>query len=151
MAKKKTQQQLQQYRESLKYNLWVKHFLDIRNTATFGNATQSAIVAYKLDPVKQYSSAGTMGKENYKKLQNMNSTLMDQLGYSFGELMKIGMKKMLDGSYDDWEKFMKRLGYFDKEGDQPPGNYTQVNVNLGDAISQARKERGLPIIKGKTK
>lgn len=125
--------------------------MDIRNTNTFGNATQSAIIAYKLDPVKQYFSAGTIGKENYKKLQNMNSTLMDKLGYSFGELMKIGMTKMVNGSYDDWEKFMKRLGYFEDDKNPQPGTYTQVNVNLGEAISQARKERGLPIIKGKTK
>jgi len=65
--------------------------------------------------------------------------------------MKIGMTKMVNGSYDDWEKFMKRLGYFEDDKNPQGGTYTQVNVNLGDAISQARKERGLPIIKGKIK
>ena len=148
---KKKKAQVQQYRETLKYNQWVKAFLDIKDKTTFGNASQSALIAYKLNPETQYNTASTIGKENYRKLQNMNSTLMDKLGYSFGELMKIGMTKMVNGSYDDWEKFMKRLGYFEDDKNPQPGNYTQVNVNLGDAISQARKERGLPIIKAKTK
>ena len=148
---KKTKAQVQQYRETLKYNQWVKAFLDIRDSKTFGNATQAAIVAYKYDPIKEYKTAGQIGYQNYKKLENMNPTLMDKLGYSFGELMKIGMTKMVNGSYDDWEKFMKRLGYFEDDKNPQGGTYTQVNVNLGDAISQARKERGLPIIKGKIK
>lgn len=144
---KKTQQQIQQYRETIKYNLWVKYFLDPTNSETFGNATRSAILAYKYDPVKQYDVAAQIGSRNIKKVQSLSSVILEKLGYTFAEMMKIGMAKVINGSYSDWEKFMERLGVFEKDGsNQPPGNFTQVNVNLNDAIEADRKARGLPII-----
>lgn len=116
MAKKKKPDK--KYRETLKYNLWVKYFLGLEGDPkvrkeTFGNATQSVIKAYKLDPIKQYGSAGTIGWENLKKLENTASIILEKQGLTFGRLMEIGAEKMQKGGYGTWERFMERVGYFE--------------------------------------
>ena len=122
-----------QYYESVKYNLWVKNFLNVRDKTTFGNRTQSALRAYNLDPETQYDSATTIGRENYGKLRNISSQIMEKLGFNFADLMQIGAKKMMEGDYEDWEKFMTRLGYFEKD-DKP--NQPGPTVNVQNIINE---------------
>ena len=93
-----------------KYNLWLSYFNDKTNKECFGNATKSALKAYNTN---NYASAGVIGHENLKKLKIMKLGWLDMEGYGFGELMKIGLAKALKGSYNDWDKFMVQIGYFD--------------------------------------
>lgn len=134
-------------RETIKFNLWAKYFSDKTDRICYGNATQSAIKAYKYDIPKQYHLASVVGSKNMRKYEFLASMICDQEGFSFGELMKIGLKKMLDGNFKDWEQMMVRLGYFEPEK-QLTAN-TQVNnfsqINLAEAIMASRKARGLPL------
>lgn len=129
-------------RETSKFNLWAKYFMDESNRECFGNATKSAIKAYGYTSPKQYHLASVTGSKNMRKYENLAMITCDMEGFSFAELLKIGIKKMLDGNYNDWERFMSRIGY---SSERPESQFnTQVNFNLGDAIAASRKERELP-------
>lgn len=73
--------------------------------------------------------------------------IADSQGYGVADLFKITMKKAMEGSFSDWERFMERLGYFQ------PLRGTAANVinqqfnfdNLAERFIQARKERGLSL------
>lgn len=132
-------------RETIKFNLWTKYFSDKTDRLCYGNATQSAIKAYKYDVPRQYHLASVVGSKNMRKYEFLASMICDQEGFGFGELMKIGLKKMLDGNFKDWEQMMVRLGYFVPEKQMILNS--QVNTydfsNLARDIAKSRKERGL--------
>jgi len=96
-----------------------------------------------LDKDTQYDSASVMGHDNLIKLKSRSAIMLDQMGYGFKELMEIGLKKMKKENYDVWERFMKRLGYFEDDPVAPTLN--QFNFNLGDQIAKDREARGLPV------
>lgn len=132
-----------EYIKSQKMKDWTRLFFDKSHPETYGNATKCALKVYNTE---SYHSAGQIGHENLKKLENMRLAIADNEGFGFGDLMKIGIAKMAKGEFGDWDKFMVRLGYFEPE----PGNIqaTQNNFNfnfatMGDAIAASRKERGL--------
>ena len=129
--------------ETKKFKDWCKYFLD-PSSPSYGNKTQSAMRAYKC---KLYTTAGQIGWENYKKLENQMALIADSQGYGAVDLFKITMKKAMEGSFSDWERFMERLGYF-----QPLRGVPNSVINqqfklegIAEAFIQARKERGLPI------
>lgn len=129
------------HRETEKFNRWVRCFFDAKNKKTYGNATQSALKAYN---TTNYKSASVIGHENLVKLRHLSSTVADQLGYGFADLIKIGLAKMIKGSYDDWNRMMVRLGYFEPE--KKIGVAIQNNFdfsNLGVAIARDSIDRGL--------
>ena len=126
-----------------KFELWCAHFLNKSSRETYLNATKSALKAYD---TTNYFTAGAIGHQNYKKLQNLKLTYLDMEGYSFGERMKISLAKAIQGEYSDWHKFMIQVGEFEEK----PTTLVQNNNNfdlsgLGEAIKQSRIERGLPI------
>ena len=136
---------VKKYRETPKYNLWVKYFLGLEGNEemkkkTFGNMTQSAIMAYRLDPVEQYESAVTMGRENFAKLRFLGAMILEKKGLTFSALMDIGAKKMAEGKYTDWEMFMERLGYFEPR--QGLVVTQQVSVNLANLIREQQEKYG---------
>ncbi|OHD82123.1 MAG: hypothetical protein A2355_07965 [Spirochaetes bacterium RIFOXYB1_FULL_32_8] len=134
-------------RETIKFNLWAKYFSDKTDRLCYGNGTQSAIKAYGYDIPRQYHLASVVGSKNMRKYESLASMICEQEGFSFSELMKIGLKKMLDGNFKDWEQMMVRLGYFVPEKQLTTVN-TQVATydfsNLASDIAKSRKERGLP-------
>ena len=93
-----------------KFELWLRHFLNIRNKKTFGNATQSALLAYNTTNLK---TAGIIGHENIVKMKALRGMLAEKMGYDFGKLFQIGIKKMKSGNFEDWDRLMVRLGYFE--------------------------------------
>ncbi len=99
-----------QYRETTKFDLWVKYFTDPNNKETHLNATQSALKAYNST---SYSLAGVIGHNNIKKYKTLRLMIADMEGFGIGELIKIGIAKALKGSYRDWDKLMVWLGYFE--------------------------------------
>lgn len=132
-----------EYVMSQKFKAWARHFFDIRDKTTYGNATRAALKVYNTENVV---SAASIGHENLRKLQNVRLAIADNEGFGFADLMRIGIAKMAKGEFADWDKFMVRLGYFEPE----PGNIqaTQNNfnfnfANMQDAIIASRKERGL--------
>lgn len=98
------------YTGTTKFDLWFRYFSDRSNKECFGNATKSALEVYD---TKNYASAGVIGHENLKKLKIMRLAWLDMEGYGFGERMKIGLAKALKGNYNDWDKFMVRIGHFE--------------------------------------
>jgi len=74
----------------------------------------------------------------------MAVSIVDQLGYGFADLIKIGLAKMMKGGYSDWDRFMVRLGYFEPEN--KIGVAIQNNFDFSgqeEAIRKSRQERGL--------
>ena len=141
------QQKITFYKETVRYNLWAKYFTDVNHKDTWGNATQSAIKAYGYDSPDRYHLASVTGSKNMRKYEYLAVGIADMMGFGFGQLMKIGIKKALDGSYKDWDSLMVRLGYFEVK--EPPHQYNQFNQfnfkDIGEAIAQSRKERGLAV------
>lgn len=127
------------YKETYKFKQWVQAFWD-KGSDTYGNKTRSALKAYSLNEKTQYFSASKIGQENYQKLSNLASMYADKEGFGFGDLMKIGIKKMIDGNFDDWVRFMILLGYFEKN--ERPQILQQFN--FAESFKRMRKERGLP-------
>ena len=99
-------------RETIKFNLWAKHFSNKTDRLCYGNATQSAIKAYGYDVPRQYHLASVVGSKNMRKYEYLASDFCETEGFGFGALLKIGIKKMIEGSYYDWEDFMVLIGYF---------------------------------------
>jgi hypothetical protein len=127
--------------QSKKFNDWCKYFLDPQSPS-YGNRTQSAFRAYKS---KLYSTAGQIGYENYKKLENQLTLIADSQGYGLNELFRISMKKAMEGSYSDWERFMQQLGYF-MPFKQLEATVFNQQINFGDIAErfmQNRIARGL--------
>lgn len=133
-----------EYRESLKFEKWVENFFNKQNPETYGNATKSALKVYNTEKI---NSAATIGKENYRKLQNMRSTIADMEGFGVGEFIKIAIAKAMKGEYKDWESLGIQLGHFDAEPNKIPQTGPTLNFNFGtifEAMEASRKERGLP-------
>jgi hypothetical protein len=134
----------QEIREpSLKFKRWVELFTDKSNSKFYGNKTQCALAAYDTN---NYDSASSIGYQNFRKLQFLASEILEKEGFGFAEMMKIGMAKVMHGTFADWDKMMERCGYFqpkDKVGIEIGNTYNIANLH--DDIMKARRERGLPI------
>lgn len=72
-----------------KYLEWERLYLTKSNKETFGNATQSAITAYNLDPIKQYGVASQIGHENIRKHKQIHKRLFEELGITTGKLLEV--------------------------------------------------------------
>lgn len=128
------------YIETQKFKSWCYHFFNKKDKDTYGNATQSALRVYNTeDP----NVAGVIGHDNLRKLKDLGATFMDKEGFGFADLMKIGAGKMMKESYDVWEKFMIRLGYFEPEKKTNQFNQFNFGGNFAEAIAKSRQERGL--------
>lgn len=128
-----------------KYEKWCELFLNPKSE-TYGNATQSALKIYK---VKKYDTASAIGSMNLRKLKDSGLQFVEQdAGVSVRDLWKILTKKAMDGSYEQFEKFMERLGVIEKDTKTP---MVAQQFNFGDLAEQftkARQERGLPVEEG---
>lgn len=124
-----------------KFKDWCALYFDKTKPETYGNATQCALAVYDTG---NYWSAARIGGENSKKLKNIAVSILENEGFGFADLMKIGVKKMMEGSFSDWKAFMEMLGYFNPKdyGNQQTENTFDFN-NLNVAIMEARKARGL--------
>lgn len=124
-----------------KFKDWCALYLDKSKPETYGNATRSALATYNTD---SYWSAARIGGENSKKLKNIAVFILETEGFGFADLMKIGIKKMMEGSFSDWKAFMEMLGYFDPKGCNDKQSENTFNFeNLNIAITKAREARGL--------
>lgn len=126
---------------SEKFKEWITLFMDKSNREYYGNATKCALKVYDTD---NYNSASCIGYQNYRKLQNLLLMLLEEEQLGFMDLMKIGITKVLKGSYNDWDSFMERLGYFDSKSkikDKLKDTFDFENLNI--AIKNSRKKRGL--------
>lgn len=124
-----------------KFKDWCALYFDKTRPETYGNATQCALAVYDTE---SYWSAARIGGENSKKLKNIAVSILDNEGFGFADLMKIGIKKMMEGSFSDWKSFMEMLGHFDPKGygDRQTENTFNFD-NLQIAIMRDRKARGL--------
>ena len=126
------------YKESVKFDRWVECFLDVNSKdveddnkvvikrGTYGNATQSALVAYNLDPKTQYFSAGKIGSENYKKVKNLASRYAESKGIGVGRMIDIALAKMIESKAPDWwDRLMQLFGFMDMKG----GVVVPVQIN----------------------
>jgi len=86
-------------------------YADNCNAITFSNATQSALIAYN---TTNQNLAAVKGSNNIRKLKILASMVAEKECFNFATLIKVGIKKVLEGNYNDWEKFMKQIGYFDQ-------------------------------------
>lgn len=116
-----------------KFEDWCTLFLDKNNKTTYGNKTQSAIMAYSLDPIKQYHSAGVIGYENFKKLKSVASAYADSKGITAGQMIDVAWAKVFDskngGGIDWWDRVAEITGLREPKGTPlvVQNNNTQVN------------------------
>jgi len=128
-------------RETRKFNLWVKYFMDKSNPDTYGNAVRSALKTYN---TSNYHSAGQIGYENLKKLENMKLMIAENEGFGIAEFIKVALAKGLKGTYKDWEDLGIQLGYFSRKPEAQVNIQANYNFsNLGMDINNDRKIRGL--------
>ena len=134
-----TETEDKEMRVTQKFKDWTVLFFDKSKPETYGNATRCALATYDTE---SYQSAARIGFENSKKLKNLAAAVADNEGYGYADLIKIGLKKMMEGSYGDWESFMERMGHFEPKKKAGEGNTFNFD-NLQIAIMNDRKARGL--------
>lgn len=127
------------FTKSPKFQEWYRLFTNKSNKETFGNATQSTIQAYNLDPESQYGVARQMGSENLAKLDNAFGEILAKKGVTFGSMVDIGFNKMLkSNSFDSWLMFLEMLGApvpnF-KPISSPTVYMNQVNNNIEGGVT----------------
>lgn len=96
-----------------KYEAWVTYYFDPKDKITHLNATQSAIRAYGYNPVTQYNLASVVGCRNLRKYKAHARIELERQGMGFNFLIMLGFVKVMQGSFDDWVKFMRFLGYWE--------------------------------------
>lgn len=120
-----------------KFKDWCKYYLDPTSTETYGNATKSALRVYNTE---EYYNAAAIGHQNSKKLQDLSSgklqllksVIADQNGFGLADMMKIGLKMMMEGEFDDWLKMMRELGYSNEEVKKEAGPTVNVQNIIND-------------------
>lgn len=121
-----------------KLKRWTELFLDKNNKATYGNRTESAMIAYDC---KDRVSAGSIGYQNYKKLYGLASILAEDNGVTVDKLINVAAARAL--SHDNprwWELYTEMTGLRDPKGAQfvvnnNTQNNTQINVNEADQVN----------------
>lgn len=124
-----------------KFTKWCEAYLN-PESKTFGNATKSALAVYKS---KNYFTAGAIGHQNYKKLQNLGITLDEIAGRGLQYWMNLAHTKAKNGTLDELMTWMRELGYLPKVPNAPANQVNQqFNFgNLAEHFLQQRKARGL--------
>lgn len=105
---------------TLKQAKWLQLYIET------GNATQSAISAYNLDPKRQYGVARAMGSENLAKLNVIE--LMEELNLSDHRLFTklsdlLDAQKPISGLINSKDADEKTMDFIDV-----PDNQTQVKA-----------------------
>jgi hypothetical protein len=106
--------------------------LDKENKQTYGNATQSVIEAYQLDPKTQYGSACQIAHDNIRKHKylglmyaetKMVTTGKDDVGnkiesqFGLGMMLDVAIARMLQSKYPDWwDRVMELCGFSEPKG-----------------------------------
>ncbi len=117
-----------EYRDTIKFENWCRYFFDIQNKETYGNKTKSAIRAYNLDPVKDYASAGSMGYQNFNKLQNVGTMYLDSKGITYPRLMDLAVSRMSESKTTAWwDRIMEQGGYKKPKEELQTVTNTQIN------------------------
>lgn len=127
--------------QTKKFTDWCNYFLDPQSE-TRGNATKSALKAYK---TKKYHSAGQIGHENLKKLENLGLFFSEQNGVTALEWHRILASKAIKGTYEQTIDYMQRIGLIMKDGNVPQNQINQQFnfANLAEEYALSRKVRGL--------
>jgi hypothetical protein len=121
-----------------KYKRWEKAFLDEKNPKTFGNQTQSAIVAYNLDPVRQYGTANRIGHENVVKHKDIMAKYFQKRGMTYGKILDVYMQKMVKSPSPDLLYSLASAVGAPLPDYQPisqPKNQTNVQNNIQGGMS----------------
>lgn len=133
---------LSDYRLTPKFNVWQQLYLDQANKETFGNGTQAAIIAYKLNPQTQYGSAKVIAHENITKLNRLRLTVrqyLDNNGFTLPVLINHALEKMASPKITSdhwWKNLLVLAGYID-----PKQQVTINNTNNAQATARAEATR----------
>lgn len=122
------------YRITKKFNRWVELYND-PESETFGNATQSAIKAYKLDPKKQYDSATAIGRDNTRKHQDIVQDYAKRRGFGFHQFLNLLMKNAADPLGDKHLEWFKLYGKVTGYIPDKPGAVINVQNNTQNNIT----------------
>jgi len=126
--------------EKTKFDDFVGFFLDKSDSLTYGNATQSACLAYHFDPKnpKDYAKASVYGHRNVKNVKELASAYADSRGHTLGKMMDVAVAKMYDAKngkgIEWWKEIMILTGMREPEGAKIVINNSnnQANVDIND-------------------
>lgn len=120
---------LEDLRLSPKHELFVRYYIDPSNKDTYGNATQSAIKAYNLDPVKQYNYARIQGHKLATKYNDVGRAYLESKGLTFIKMIDIAAMRVATTNNAKWWDIVATIGDYKK--DEKPlvevHNNTQIN------------------------
>ena len=126
------------YRLTPKFNKWVECFFDKSNKVTYMNRTQSALIAYNLDPKTEYGIASSMGYQNFRKLQHVATRVADENGWTFEKFMQVGWLKTLSSESPEWwDRMGDMLGFRELK----PAVLVQQNTQNNTIVNVAPEEK----------
>lgn len=121
------------YKITPKFEAWMDYYNDPKEKDTFGNATQSAIKAYKLDPVKQYDVARRIGSSNVAKRSVVAKDYAERHGLSFNKYVGFAIKQMMETKKETWWDRVGEITDMKGAAQSQSGttiNNTQINVRV---------------------
>lgn len=130
-----------------KLTRWTQLFFDKQNKfelKTWGNATQSAIYAYSLDPndPKQYATASSIGHQNFRKLQFHASIYYEQQGLTTGKILDLLAAKAVDTNNAVYLKILLEItGIYSPKPSVAIQNNTQINNQQPVQVSPEEQKR----------
>jgi hypothetical protein len=138
------------YKLTPKFNRWCELYLDKKNKDTYLNKTRSALQAYSLDETTEYAIAGSMGYQNFKKLQNVASQIADRKDYNLEKWLDVGWLQMLKSQSPEWwDRIGDMLGFRDLKPQLVVQQNTQNNtiINATDEQKKSFNEQFRSFIK----
>lgn len=119
---------------------WINLFLDKSSKETYGNRTQSAIMAYNLDPQTQYYSAGVIGHENFKKLKMVASEYFEREGMTVGKQLDLLVAKAVNTNNAKYLiTMMEMTGVYTPKPTIAVQNNTQNNISVQMTQERAKE------------
>lgn len=128
------------YRDSGKFDEWMRLYSDRKNKETYFNATESAIQAYQYDREKQYSTAAVQGHRNMKKAKHMAHMYAEQTGLTFDKMIGFAAKEMIKENNprakDWWDSLMELFGYKEDKADVEVTVPIQINNAIAEEVKR---------------
>lgn len=140
LDRNKTPEKEIKYRDTAKFDEWMRLYADRKNKDTYFNATESAIQAYQYDRETQYAVAAVQGHRNMKKAKHMAHMYAEQTGLTLDKMLGFAVKQMLKEdnprSKDWWDSLIELFGYKEDKADVEVTVPIQINNAIAEEIKR---------------
>lgn len=118
-----------------KLSRWFDLYFDASNKQTFHSNTESAIIAYNLDPLNSNDrkTAWEIGSQNSRKLKVYAQKILEQLGWTKDKVIELIAAKAVSSNNS---KFVLMLSDLTEVYEDKPKNLTQNNIHIDGSSSE---------------